>query len=229
MRNSSASGAVKRSSSARSSSSWPRARSAPSGSAGSVRVESTSCSVAGICSTNHATLARVPGAERRWKSSSTSASSPCSASALTSRGSTTSSTGALAASAARLSWARSGHARPSASITCDHSTTASLSPSSSVTHATGRRARLALAPGGEQRRLAEPGRAGDEAQPPAAAVAQALEQPLARDRLGGHERRVELGDEQDRGGQARQRRPWRARRGSGRRRTRPGAAVRSRR
>ena len=56
---------------------------------------------------------------------------------------------------------------------------------------------LGLPPGGEQRRLAEAGRAGDERQAAALAVAQALEEPLARDRLGRDERRMELGDEED--------------------------------
>ena len=55
---------------------------------------------------------------------------------------------------------------------------------------------LLLAPRGEERRLAEAGRAGDERQ--RAALAQARGQPLARDRLRGHERRVQLGDEEDR-------------------------------
>jgi hypothetical protein len=59
-------------------------------------------------------------------------------------------------------------------------------------------ARLVLAPGGEQRRLPEPGRAGDEAEPQAAAVAQPREEPLTRHRLRRHERRVQLRDEQDR-------------------------------
>ena len=140
LRNSSASGGVNRNSSARSSSSCPRARRAPSGSAGSVRVESTTCTVAGTCSTNHATLSRAGPLARRWKSSSTSTTSPCSASALTSRGSTTSTSGAV-----RVGGASSGHARRSASIACDHSTTASLSPSSSVSHATGRSSRCAQA------------------------------------------------------------------------------------
>ena len=137
--------------------------------------------------------------ESRWKSSRTSTTSPCSTSALTSRGSTTSSSGAAATSAReRLVRRAPGTRGTSASIACDHSTTASSSPSSSVTHATGRRAGLALAPRGQQRRLAEPGRARDEAEPPAAAVAQPLEQPLARDRLRRDGRRVQLGEEQDR-------------------------------
>ena len=57
--------------------------------------------------------------------------------------------------------------------------------------------RLALPPGGEQRRLAEAGRARDQGQPAARAGAQPLEEPLARDRLRRDERRVELGDEED--------------------------------
>ena len=54
---------------------------------------------------------------------------------------------------------------------------------------------LLLAPRGEQRGLAEPRGAGDERQRPA--LAQARGQPL-RDGLRGHERRVQLGDEEDR-------------------------------
>ena len=132
-------GRVKRRSSARSSWSCPRARSVPSGSAGSVRVDRTSCTEAGMRSTSQATLSRVDGAVRRWKSSSTSASSGPSASAFTSRGSTTSSSGAAATSGA-IPWpASSGHARSSAATTCAQRTTASSSPSSSVTQATGRR------------------------------------------------------------------------------------------
>ncbi len=57
--------------------------------------------------------------------------------------------------------------------------------------------RLALAPRRQQRRLAEPGRARDEAEATAAALAQPLEQPLARDRLGRDGRRVQLREQQD--------------------------------
>ena len=60
-----ASATVKRRSSARSSSSWPRARSAASGSAGSTRVESTSWTPAGRWSTNHVMLSRAPWLESR--------------------------------------------------------------------------------------------------------------------------------------------------------------------
>ena len=55
---------------------------------------------------------------------------------------------------------------------------------------------LGLPPRGQQRRLAEPRRAGDERQPPPAPLVEAREQPLARDRLGRHGRRVELRDEE---------------------------------
>ena len=138
MRNLSASNSVKRSSSARSSSSCPCARSVPSGSDGSMRLATTSCSDVGRWSTNHATLSRADPLDRRWKSSSTSTSSSSSTSAFTSRGSTTSSSGAAATIAGGTASPSAGHDCPSASITCDHSTTSSLSRSSSVTHATGR-------------------------------------------------------------------------------------------
>jgi hypothetical protein len=105
---------------------------------GSARVASTSWTVVGRCSTNHATLSRAVAPPNRWKSSSTSTTSSCSSSALTSRGSATSSSGAPAAAAASSSWASPGQARHSASTMCDHSTTVSSSPPSSVTHATGR-------------------------------------------------------------------------------------------
>jgi hypothetical protein len=58
---------------------------------------------------------------------------------------------------------------------------------------------LGLAPRAEQGRLAEAGRARDEAELQAPAVAEALEQPLARDRLRRHRGGMELRDEQDRG------------------------------
>ncbi len=137
LRNSAASAPVKRSSSARSSASWPCARSVPSGSSGSVRVAITSWTPGGRCAANQATAVT---SEMRWKSSSTSATSPTSASALTSRGSTTSRTGAVTARAASAAWSSAGQTRHSASTTCDQRTTSSSSPSSSVTHATGRRA-----------------------------------------------------------------------------------------
>jgi len=57
---------------------------------------------------------------------------------------------------------------------------------------------LALPPGGQQRGLAESGRAGDEAEPEPAAGAQPREQPLALDDLRRDERRVQLRDEEDR-------------------------------
>jgi hypothetical protein len=138
LRNSPASSVVKRRSSARSSRSCPRARSVASGSAGSVRVETTSCTEGGSRSRSQATLSRVDWAVRRCRSSRMITTSGQSASALTSRGSTTSSSGAIGTSAASDSWSRSGHARPSASMTCDHSTTASSSASSRVSQATGR-------------------------------------------------------------------------------------------
>ena len=56
---------------------------------------------------------------------------------------------------------------------------------------------LGLAPGGEQRRLAEPGRARDQREPAALTVAQALEEPFARDRARRDVGRMELGDEED--------------------------------
>ena len=193
LRNSAASAPVKRSSSARSSASWPCARSVPSGSSGSVRVAITSWTPGGRCAANQATAVT---SEMRWKSSSTSATSPTSASALTSRGSTTSRTGAVTARAGeRLVVQR----RADAAERLDD-----VRPEDDVVVVAlvqrdpgdGPPRGLLLAPRGEQRRLAEPGRAGDQGQRPA--LAQARGQPLARDRLRGHERRVQLGDEEDR-------------------------------
>ena len=65
--------------------------------------------------------------------------SPWPSSSLTRRGKTTSTTGATTVSAG-TDLATAGLARRSASIACVHRTTGSLSPSSSVSHATGFRA-----------------------------------------------------------------------------------------
>ena len=151
----------------------------------------------GRWSTNHATLARVEALESRWKSSSTSTTSRCSASALTSRGSTTSSSGAARQRRERLA----GEPRADAAERLDH-----VRPQHDRVvvalverHPRHRpRRRLALPPRREQRRLAEAGGARDQAQPAPAALAEPLEQPLARDRLRRDERRMELGDQQDR-------------------------------
>jgi hypothetical protein len=56
---------------------------------------------------------------------------------------------------------------------------------------------LAGAPGGQQRRLAEAGGRGDEAQLEPAPRAQAVEQPVARHGLARHGGRVELGQQQE--------------------------------
>ena len=96
-----------------------------------------------------------------------------------------------------------GRRGTSASITCDHSTTASLSPSSSVTHATGRSRASLSRHAASSVDLPKPAGHATRLSRTAAAVAQPLEQPLARDRLRRDERRVQLGDEQDRSENAR--------------------------
>ena len=84
-------------------------------------------------------LCRAVPLESRWKSSRMSVISPWPSSSLTRRGKTTSTTGATTVCpAAELAMA--GLARRSASIACVQRTTGSLSPSSSVSHATGFRA-----------------------------------------------------------------------------------------
>ena len=148
--------------------------------------------------TNQATLSRATAPRAGGSRRARARRRPASASAFTSRGSTTSRSGAVAASAASAAWSSAGQAR--------HERLDHVRPQDDrvVVALVQRDPRhrpprgLLLAPRGEQRRLAEPGRAGDERQLRPRAVAQAREQPLARDRLRGHERRVELGDEQDR-------------------------------
>ena len=198
LRNSPASAGVKRRSSARSSSSSPWARSAASGSAGSARVESTSCVDAGRWSTNHATVARACGArdavevvedqdhvaglgelvdEPRQQHLAQRRRGGRGRERLVRQ--------RRARAGERLDGVAPQHDRVVVAVVerepCDRAL-----------------ARLALPPGGQQRRLAEAGRAGDEREPAPAAVAQALEQPLALDGLRRHDRRVQLRDEQGR-------------------------------
>ena len=106
---------------------------------------------------NHRTLARAGSLETRWKSSTMSVISSWPSSSLTRRGRTRSITGATTEDT-DADLATSGFARRSAPIACDHRTTGSLSPSSSVSHAT--RLRAASAPYQAERRLVFPKPAG---------------------------------------------------------------------
>ena len=88
--------------------------------------------------------------------------------------------------------ATSGFARRSAPIACDQRTTGSLSPSSSVSHATGSPRGLGLVPGRQKRGLPEARRAGDESEPAVRSASKTFQKALARDRLLAHRRRPQL-------------------------------------
>ena len=84
---------------------------------------------------NHRTLERADSLETRWKSSKMRVISAWPSSSLTRRGRTRSMTGVTTGSS-DTDFATSGFARRSAPMACDQRTTGSLSPSSSVSHAT---------------------------------------------------------------------------------------------
>ena len=196
LRNSPASASVKRSSSARSSSSWPCARRAPSGSGGSARVESTICSVARrVVDEPGDALARgrarqpveVVEHERQLALLGERVHEPREHDLEQRRGRDRRRQLRVrqlrAGAAQRLDRVRPQRDRVVVALVQRHPR---------------RRRGLARRPRRQQRRLAEPGRAGDEAELRAAPGAQAREQPLAGDRLGRHHGRVELRDEQRR-------------------------------
>ena len=152
-----------------------------------MRVEITSWTFAGRWLTNHAIVSRVEALERRWKSSSTSATSSLLGERVDQP--RQHDLAQRRAGGGRVEAERGDHVRPQH----DRVVVALVER-----HPRDRPPlQLGLAPGGEQRRLAEAGRARDQREAAALAVTQALEEPLARDRLCRDERRMELGDEED--------------------------------
>ena len=193
-RKASASAEVNRRSSARSSSSSPWARRVATGSVGSVLLASTSWNPGGAWSMNQPTLARAGALDSRWKSSRMSVISPWPSSSLTRRGRTTSTTGATTAGAGL---ATAGLARYSASIACVHRTTGSLSPSSSVSHATGLRSASASRHAASRVVFPKPAGQATRVSLRSDPLRRRSSKALARNRQLAHRRRMQFRADQD--------------------------------